>query len=82
MRLKFIVPGIAAIAISSATVPAAGQAPRDIVARGVTAMGGEAALRGVTSTTLTFNTATFGIGQEEATYTTAIPPRPSSRSMG
>jgi glyoxylase-like metal-dependent hydrolase (beta-lactamase superfamily II) len=52
-------------------------APRDLVARAVTAMGGEAAVRGVRNVTLSFYFATFGLGQEEtpqsparATFTT------------
>jgi glyoxylase-like metal-dependent hydrolase (beta-lactamase superfamily II) len=40
-------------------------APRDLVARAVTAMGGEAAVRGVRNVTLSFYLATFGLGQEE-----------------
>ena len=40
-------------------------APRDLVARAVTAMGGEAAVRGLRNVTLTFYFATFGLGQEE-----------------
>jgi glyoxylase-like metal-dependent hydrolase (beta-lactamase superfamily II) len=52
-------------------------APRDLVARAVAAMGGEAAVRGVRNVTLSFYFATFGLGQEEtpqsparATFTT------------
>ncbi len=40
-------------------------APRDLVARAVAAMGGEAALRGVRSTATDFYQANFAIGQEE-----------------
>ena len=47
-------------------------APRDLVARAVTAMGGEAALRGIRSYTVTFYQTTFGLGQEE---TPQSPPR-------
>lgn len=53
-----------------AQTPAA--APRDLVARAVTAMGGESALRGVRSTSTDFYQTTFAIGQEE---TPASPPR-------
>jgi hypothetical protein len=41
------------------------QGPREIVARAAAAMGGEQALRAVKSTTVEFNSATFGLGQEE-----------------
>jgi glyoxylase-like metal-dependent hydrolase (beta-lactamase superfamily II) len=47
-------------------------APRDLVARAVTAMGGESAVRGVHSITTTFYSMTFGLGQEE---TPQSPPR-------
>lgn len=46
--------------------------PRDLVARAVTAMGGESALRGVRSASMDFYQTTFAIGQEE---TPASPPR-------
>ena len=71
MRLRLIAPATAALAISFATAPAGGQTPRDIVARGVAAMGGEAALRGAAVVTLDFNTATFGLGQEETPHSPA-----------
>lgn len=45
--------------------PAPGQAPREIVARAVAAMGGEQALRGLAASTMDFYTMTFGVGQEE-----------------
>src|SRR5688572_374002 len=54
-----------ALGLLYAGVEASAQTPRELVARGVTAMGGEAALRGLSTLTLDFNTATFGIGQEE-----------------
>lgn len=40
-------------------------APRAIVARAITAMGGEPALRGLRGLTIDFYTATFALGQEE-----------------
>ncbi|HET9384672.1 MAG TPA: MBL fold metallo-hydrolase [Gemmatimonadales bacterium] len=40
-------------------------APRDLVARAVTAMGGEAAVRGIRNFTVTFYQSNFAIGQEE-----------------
>src|SRR5258705_12011970 len=40
-------------------------APRDLVARAVTAMGGETAVRGLRGSTIDFYQATFGLGQEE-----------------
>jgi glyoxylase-like metal-dependent hydrolase (beta-lactamase superfamily II) len=45
--------------------PLGAQAPRDVVARAVAAMGGEPALRSVRSVSVDFYTATFGLGQEE-----------------
>lgn len=50
----------------------AAPAPRDLVARALTAMGGESAVRGVRNVTLTYYLATFGLGQEE---TPQSPPR-------
>ena len=49
-------------------------APRDLVARAVTAMGGESALREGRSVTATFYSVNFGLGQEE---TPQSPPRAS-----
>lgn len=40
-------------------------APRDLVARAVTAMGGEAAVRGIRNYTVTFYQTSFALGQEE-----------------
>lgn len=40
-------------------------APRDLVARAVSAMGGEAAVRGIRNFTVTFYQSNFAIGQEE-----------------
>lgn len=40
-------------------------APRDLVARAVTAMGGESAVRGLRNVTLSYYVAAFGLGQEE-----------------
>ena len=40
-------------------------APRDLVARAVTAMGGENAVRGIRNYTITFYSTAFGLGQEE-----------------
>ena len=50
-------------------------APRDLVARAVTAMGGESAVRGVRNYTITFYAVTFALGQEE---TPESPPRANS----
>ena len=47
-------------------------APRDVVARAVTAMGGENAVRGIRNVTLTFYSMNFALGQEE---TPQSPPR-------
>lgn len=59
-RLAFAL--FVAIATSSR---AAAQAPADLVRRAIDAMGGEQALRAVTSTTTDYYLATFGIGQSE-----------------
>lgn len=50
-----------AVALLQGTNPT----PRDLVAKAVTAMGGEAALRGLRGVHATFYSMTFGIGQEE-----------------
>lgn len=47
-------------------------APRDLIARAVTAMGGDSAVRGLRSSAIDFYQVTFGLGQEE---TPASPPR-------
>jgi glyoxylase-like metal-dependent hydrolase (beta-lactamase superfamily II) len=52
--------------------PLSAQAPRDVVARGVAAMGGEPALRGVRAVSIELYAATFALGQEE---TPESPPR-------
>jgi len=49
-------------------------APRDLVARAVTAMGGETALRGFRASSVSFYQTSFGIGQEE---TPGSPARPT-----
>src|SRR5436309_15791817 len=51
---------------------ASAQTPRDVIARAVRAMGGEAVVRGLSIATLYFNAATFALGQEE---TPAAPAR-------
>ena len=48
-------------------------APRDLVARAVTAMGGESALRGLRSYTISFYSTAFGLGQEETPQSPARP---------
>ena len=50
---------------ASASTPAKAAAPRDLIARAVTAMGGETALRGLRNYSVTFYQTTFGLGQEE-----------------
>src|SRR5512145_594369 len=52
----------------------ASPAPRHLVTRALTAMGGESAVRGIRSVTLTYYVANFGLGQEE---TPQSPPRPN-----
>jgi glyoxylase-like metal-dependent hydrolase (beta-lactamase superfamily II) len=44
---------------------AAAQEPKALVSRAVQAMGGQTALRGLRSTVVEFNSASFGLGQEE-----------------
>lgn len=58
-------PALALVLLSAAAAPATAQSPRDVVARGVAAMGGEQALRGVRAVTTEFYSATFALGQEE-----------------
>lgn len=58
-------PTLALVLLSAAAVPGAAQTPRAVVARGVAAMGGEQALRGMRAVTTDFYTATFALGQEE-----------------
>lgn len=48
-------------------------APRDLVARAVTAMGGENAVRGIQSYMISFYATTFGLGQEETPQSPARP---------
>ena len=50
-----------------AQTPAPKSAPRELVARAVTAMGGESAVRGIRNYTITFYSVTFGLGQEVRT---------------
>jgi len=45
-----------------------------VIQRAVSAMGGELALRGLTATVVDFNSATFGIGQEETALSAARGP--------
>jgi glyoxylase-like metal-dependent hydrolase (beta-lactamase superfamily II) len=52
------------ILLSTLTQPSV-PTPRDLVAQAVTAMGGEAAVRGIRNYTITFYSVTFGLGQEE-----------------
>ncbi|MGH7539011.1 MAG: MBL fold metallo-hydrolase [Gemmatimonadales bacterium] len=56
-----------AVALCVAAVPrvAPAQSPRDVIARVVAAMGGEAALRGINAVTSEYQGATFALGQEE-----------------
>jgi len=63
MRWNIICP--LALVVSSAAAPGAAQTPRELVARALTAMGGEPAVRAAATTTLSFHTATFALGQEE-----------------
>lgn len=60
---------VSTIALSIAGAPAAvdaqGSSPIALVQRAATSMGGAAALRALANVTVEFNSATFGIGQEE-----------------
>ena len=63
-----------AVSALSATVAVAQRAPRDIVLRGLDAIGGEVAARGLAGMTQEFYLINFGVGQSE---TPASPPRAS-----
>jgi len=54
------------------SVPAWAQTPRDVVARGVAAMGGEARVRGIRAVAVDYHQIGYAIGQEE---TPESPPR-------
>ena len=58
-------PAIALLIAGDPTAIDAQTSPTALVQRAATAMGGAAALRGLTNMTVEFNSATFGIGQEE-----------------
>src|SRR5574341_151931 len=59
------VPLILLSTVVQARQAAPAAAPRDLVAQAVAAMGGESAVRGIRNYTITFYSATFGLGQEE-----------------
>jgi glyoxylase-like metal-dependent hydrolase (beta-lactamase superfamily II) len=61
-----------ALVLAALPSPLAAQSPRDIVARAVQAMGGEAAVRGLRNKTVDFYSSNFQLGQEE---TPLSPPR-------
>ncbi|HWO88082.1 MAG TPA: MBL fold metallo-hydrolase, partial [Gemmatimonadales bacterium] len=63
---------LTAIAVTAAT--AAAQSPRDVVARGLDAIGGESAVRALGALTTDFYSANFALGQSELP---ASPPRAS-----
>lgn len=63
MRRNIVCPLL--LAVSLTTTPGVAQSPRELVARAVNAMGGEQALRVGPAVTLSFHTATLGLGQEE-----------------
>ncbi len=64
MSVRAVSACLLAVCVSP-VLPVKAQGPRDRVARAAAAMGGERALRDLQTTTMDFNTATFGIGQEE-----------------
>lgn len=59
------VPLILLSSLAQAPQASTAPAPRDLVARAVAAMGGDAAVRGIRNSTITFYSSTFGLGQEE-----------------
>ncbi len=61
---RYAVPAVLLVAVL-APHRAPAQAPRNLVLRSLTAMGGEPAVRSVGGVTLSFHTATFALGQEE-----------------
>jgi glyoxylase-like metal-dependent hydrolase (beta-lactamase superfamily II) len=71
--MRRLVPSTCLVSIIC-TATAAAQNPRDIVARGLDAIGGEAAARNLTGMTQEFYLVSFGLGQSE---TPASPPRAS-----
>ncbi len=56
------------------TSPLAAQTPGELVRKAIAAMGGEPALRSLTSTVAEFNSASFGLGQEETPLSPARGP--------
>ena len=73
MLIRLAVPTVVAVAITSiAPRTVVSQTPAAIVQRGVDAIGGAQALRGLTSTVTDLNAALFQLGQEE---TPLSPPR-------
>lgn len=69
--MRRLVPSVCMLSVIT-VVAAAAQSPRDIVARGLDAIGGEAAVRNLTGMTQEFYLVTFGLGQSE---TPLSPPR-------
>ncbi len=68
MSSRSIVPATPAWALACAlagAAPLAAQAPRDLVARAVDALGGEPALRGLNGIAFDYHYAQFGLGQSE-----------------
>jgi glyoxylase-like metal-dependent hydrolase (beta-lactamase superfamily II) len=72
MRAQPLWLGVLILCVAPSVAAAQGRAPRAIVVRAVEAMGGEQAVRGINSTVVEFNQATFALGQEE---TPESPPR-------
>jgi hypothetical protein len=71
--LRFVAGILGLVVLSGDAAGQAGaRAPRDLVRRAVEAMGGEQALRGLRTTMIEFQSASFGLGQEE---TPESPPR-------
>lgn len=66
------------LVVQTGTAQTPPPSPRDVVARAITAMGGEPALRGLRGLTVDFYTATFALGQEE----TSSSPARANISMG
>lgn len=73
MHRNIVVP-LAVAGIAGSVGTATAQSPRDIVARGLDAIGGEAAVRGLATLTTDFYSINFTLGQSELP---ASPPRAS-----
>ncbi len=74
---SIVLTAIAAAALARA-VPAQTSGPEALIRRAVAALGGEAALRGISNVAVEFNSASFALGQEE----TPLSPARATLSWG